>query len=95
MERVPCANQDSCRWAVLEQGCHEDKHHLFWPRQDYKTPTEKRFRELDENKVIICRNFHDEEHALFPPPDKPDLEIMRMAIAEQRNRRLGAAQNGD
>lgn len=88
MERVPCENQDSCRWADLEAGCFEDVHHLFYPRRDYRTSTEKRFRELDENKIKICRNLHDEEHALFPTPDKPSVEIMRMALDEEKNRRL-------
>lgn len=87
MERIPCANQDSCRWQALEMGCHEDVHHQFWPRRHYKTSTEKRFRELPENKVLICRNLHDEEHALFEPPTKPDFTIMKLALEEEKNRR--------
>jgi hypothetical protein len=88
MERIPCANQDSCHLRDTSRGCFEDVHHLFYPRKDYRTSTERQFRELDENKVRVCRAVHDNEHALWLIPDKPDLEIMRMAITEERNRRL-------
>lgn len=87
MEHVPCENQDSCRLQDTARGCFEDVHHLYFPRSEYRTPTEKRFRELDENKIRMCRNMHDTEHAVIEPPLKPDLEIMKMAIEEQRNRR--------
>lgn len=68
-----------------------DVHHLYHPRRDYKAPVDREFRNLDENKVYICRDMHDTEHAVFEPPTKPDREIMLMAITEERNRRLGAA----
>jgi hypothetical protein len=64
-----------------------DLHHKFWPRSEYKTGVEKAFRQLGENVVQICRAEHDLEHAVSDPPDKPDREIMLMAIQEQRNRR--------
>lgn len=87
MERIPCQNQDVCRLRDTPRGCFEDVHHLFFPRRAYTTPTEKQFRELDENKVQICRALHDEEHALWEIPDKPDFQLMKLAVLEERNRR--------
>lgn len=73
---------------TTENGCFEDTHHRYYPAHEYRSPTEKRFRELDENKIRMCRQMHNFEHAAFEPPDKPDREIMLMAIQESRNRRL-------
>lgn len=89
MERIPCSFVGTAECAVfrVEGMCREDKHHLFWPRSEYAPGPESRFRNLGENVVRICRNLHNLEHAVFPPPDKPDPEIMRMAVDEQRNRR--------
>jgi hypothetical protein len=88
MEQLPCQNQDSCHLRDTIRGCFMDVHHLYFPRVAYQTPTEKRFRQLDENKVRICRALHDAEHALEDPPLKPDVEIMQMAITEEKNRRM-------
>lgn len=91
MEFIPCENQDICRLADTQRGCFEDVHHKFWPRRAYRSTVEKEFRELDENKVKLCRDLHDAEHALWEIPDKPDIRLMRLAILEERNRRLGTA----
>lgn len=88
MEKLPCSNQDSCPLRDTEKGCFEDVHHLYFPRRDYRKPIERAFRELDENKVVMCREWHNTDHAVFEAPDKPDLEIMKMAIAEEKNKRL-------
>lgn len=92
MEHVPCANQDACPLRDTRRGCFEDVHHRFFPRTNYVTRTEKSFRQLDENKVKICRSLHDAEHWAGEIPEKPDLEIMKLAIEEQRNRRIGDEQ---
>lgn len=66
-----------------------DDHHKFWPRDEYTTPTEKKFRNLECNIVRgICRCLHDLEH-LKKPPKKPTLNIMREAIEAERNNRNG------
>jgi hypothetical protein len=94
MEQVPCDPQmrdtPSCALYRKIGRCFMDVHHLYYPRRDYTTPTEKRFRELEENKVHICRDLHDTEHAVFEIPEKPDVEIMQMAVTEERNRRRTA-----
>jgi hypothetical protein len=64
-----------------------DVHHLYHPRRAYKKEVDREFRNLDENKVYICRNLHNIEHAVFEPPEKPDRELMGMAIEEARNKR--------
>lgn len=89
MERVPCQfeNTDTCPVFRVQGECYEDKHHLFYPRSEYRTSTERQFRNLGENAVKICRNLHNTEHHVFEIPDKPDVELMRMAIEEEKNRR--------
>lgn len=57
-----------------------DCHHLYYPRRGYRRPIEREFRNLEENKVFMCRNLHNMEHALLPPPDKPTLEEMAETI---------------
>jgi hypothetical protein len=62
----------------------EDTHHLAYPRRDYKTAVEKRWRELPERKVEICRWLHQNIHASGYLPAKPDREDMLTDIwAEQ------------
>lgn len=66
-----------------------DDHHEFWPRDEYTTSTEKKFRALECNIVRgICRCLHDLEH-LKKPPKKPMLETMKEAIEAERNNRNG------
>ena len=88
MERLPCSNPEDCPLAETDRGCFEDIHHLAYPRYDYKTSVEKRYRDLPENKLRMCRNLHNIEHEVFEAPTKPDREIMLLAITEERNRRL-------
>jgi len=88
MEKLPCSNQENCRLRDTQKGCFEDVHHLYFPRADYKKPIERAFRELPENKVVMCREWHNTDHAVFEPLEKPDLEIMKMAVSEEHNRRL-------
>lgn len=90
MERVACqfAGTEACHVFRKNGACFEDVHHLFYPKSEYQEPIEKRFRELDENKVRMCRDLHNTEHHVFEIPGKPDLEIMRLAVSEVRNRRI-------
>jgi len=80
MEKLPCINQNVCPLADTRRGCFEDVHHLYWPQNRYRTQLEKEFRELDENKVRICRAEHNELHDVRPP-EHPFHEEMRAAVA--------------
>lgn len=51
-----------------------DSHHLFWPRSDYRTRTEKIFRR--QFIIPINRGIHEEIHAQIEPPVKPSREVM-------------------
>lgn len=77
--KTPCnENRESCPYQY--SGCFEDTHHLMWPKRDYKTPVERRYRELPENKVQLCRDLHDLEH-YQEPPEKPSREEMLGALS--------------
>lgn len=65
--------------------CYSDTHHLFYPRSEYRTKLEKDFRNLDENKVVICRFEHDQIHASLEVPEKPTREVMVQIIQSARN----------
>lgn len=69
-------------------GCFTDRHHVFYPRTDYRSPVEKSFRNLPENVVDLPRCEHDELHATEEPPLKPSLEVMREAVNASRLQRL-------
>lgn len=77
MERIPCTPNPECKYAGR---CFEDIDHIYWPAKDYTTPVEKEFRELPENKQLICRVLHEQRHATEQPPLKPDRETMLLAI---------------
>lgn len=62
-----------------EAGCYADTHHIAWPRPAYTTSIERIYRDLDENKIQLCRFEHDLEHQM-PPPHKPSREHMQQAI---------------
>lgn len=83
MERYPCDDPlPGCRYDPP----FGDVHHKWFPRHEYTTPTEKKFRNLECNVVRgICRCMHDLEH-LKRPPRKPTLEVMRQAIENARSR---------
>ena len=69
-----------------------DTHHLYFPRRDYQTKTEKQYRELPHHKVVICRNEHNELHAEYQPPTKPSQAEMVRAIASWAMREAEYAQ---
>lgn len=83
MEQWPCPDPlPGCKYDPP----FADIHHTQWPRDEYTTPTEKKFRRLECNVVRgICRCMHDLEH-LKKPPKKPTLDIMRQAIENARRR---------
>ena len=67
-----------------------DRHHLFYPRSAYRTPIEKAFRDLPENKVDICRCLHNYLHRTEPIPKKPSREEMLEAIRRNVGEAYGA-----
>lgn len=80
MERLPCDPDRECKLRETI-GCFEDVHHKQWPRRAYRSIIEKAFRELEENKVRICRDEHNERHATESPPDMPSHQYMRQRVA--------------
>lgn len=91
MERQPCSQQQNCRLQDSRMGCREDVHHRIFPRRFYDKGIAKVFRELDENKVLICRALHEEIHATGQPPEMPTAEVMQEAINRVRQERIEGA----
>lgn len=81
IEHCPQENEQ-CRYYDSALGCYASIHHLYWPRRDYKTSVEKEFRNLPQNKELMCRQEHDELHVTEQTPHKPKREEMLAAIAE-------------
>lgn len=80
MEQFPCVNKADCRYAGTNQGCVESVHHIFFPSTDYKDALSHAFRNLDQNKELMCRQLHDIVHRVEQPPIKPDRETMLEAV---------------
>jgi hypothetical protein len=57
-------------------------HHEYWPRNRYNGIA-KVFRELEENKTLMCRAEHEEIHA-DRPPAMPSLDVMHEAIRQSK-----------
>lgn len=60
----------------------EDTHHKYFPRRFFRGIIEKTFRDLPDNKVIECRYWHQLEHEVVEPPEKPPKEEMALAVEE-------------
>lgn len=52
-------------------------HHAIFERCAYKTPTEKKFREMGGMTIRLGNHQHKELHAHVPPPPKPNPDLMR------------------
>lgn len=78
-----------------EHGCFSDRDHII-PQYLGRQATGKlrrilrQFIQLPENSQQLCRWEHDEKsvHELVEPPSIPSIEIMKMAIIEERNKRI-------
>lgn len=79
MERLPCDPDRECKY----DECREDIHHLYWPRKRYSDKVSRAFRNLAVNKVVICREAHDDIHASQLPPKKPSRNEMLEALNVQ------------
>ena len=86
-ERLPCPAEGTpiCPIFVQEGECFEDKHHKYWPSNEYTSRTEKEFRQLEVNKITICRWLHNTIHAVALQPEHPTVAEMRKVINEQRD----------
>lgn len=73
-----CEAQGICRYPQPFQ----DQHHIFFEKNKYQTPIEKRFRNLAENIIEICRCKHDEIHGMVEEPEKPSRSHMVEKIEE-------------
>lgn len=84
IERIPCQDKikDNCPIYELEGECYEDKHHIYWPASDYSGRIDKQFRQLEVNKVVICRWLHNTIHTVALPPEHPTATEMRKVINE-------------
>lgn len=80
-DRIPCNPEIPCKYRV-EDECFEDIHHEAYPKPEYRTKLEKKFRNHVMNKVLICRAMHDEEHAQMLPPKKGSPEEMKKLMED-------------
>lgn len=61
-------------------GCREDIHHLFFPANQYARGLDKEFREMEDNKVLMCRELHEDIHHTQPIPEHPSRTEMLQAL---------------
>lgn len=87
MERVSCEPNPKCKF-YRNDGCYMNLHHLFYPRCDYITPLEKRFRQDGRNIVRLCRREHEILHHTQEPPEKPSVEEMQIFIRDKTMERI-------
>ena len=60
------------------------KHHCWYPRRDYTTALERKFRNLPCNIVLLEDDIHRLLHEYQEPPRKPSAKEMRQAIEQHR-----------
>lgn len=61
--------------AVEERKNFYDRHHNFFPKHEYKTRTEKAFREIFT--MTLWRPDHEDLHHALPSPDHPTQQEMK------------------
>lgn len=57
-----------------------NRHHIWYPKRDYTTRLERRFRELPCGIVFLPVRTHNLLHALQAPPKNPSRFEMAEAI---------------
>lgn len=62
------------------------RHHLWWPRREYKSPTQRHFRNLPCMVVEIDVETHKLIHAYNEPPIMPSHTEMTVAIERHKAR---------
>lgn len=91
MARGRCnENIPGCKYAPR---CFSDEHHEYWPKAAYEEAgtIEQRWRNLGKNTVQLCRQVHDDRHAIEMPPEMPPRHEMvadLLATDEHLNRRV-------
>jgi hypothetical protein len=98
MEKLPhpldqdglAATPDDVRFECDPANCRfdepfMDRQHVYHPRCEFKTPTEKKFRNLSRFVIKMCRCQHEHWDNDYQPPPKPPLEVMRLAIERYSN----------
>lgn len=53
-----------------------NKHHALWRRDWYKTPSERRTREMPGMVIRVAINHHRELHRSVEPPRKPNPQLL-------------------
>lgn len=66
-----------------------NRHHLWWPRTAYTTPTERRFRSLSCGVIEMDIEMHRLFHAMSEPPTKPSHDEMVVAIERHKAKECG------
>lgn len=84
MSRGRCSPEARAACPLMRRKCFSDSHHLYYEARHYQTKTEKDFRELDVNKIQLCRAVHDAIHASGYMPEKPAREDMIAALDGDR-----------
>lgn len=80
MEHFACNPNPDCPYYRTAQGCMETIHHRYFPASEYQGVLAKTFRNLDENKELICRRLHDVTHIYDSPPEVPSRDEMFEAV---------------
>lgn len=53
-----------------------DKHHTLWKKDWYRTPSEKRTREMSGMVLRLVINHHRDLHRAVEPPPKPNPQVL-------------------
>jgi len=63
----------------------ENRHHLYFPRKNYRTPLERAFRNLPCHIVWLDVEAHRLLHVYSKPPTKPRRQDMELALDRHRH----------
>lgn len=61
-------------------------HHIWFPRREFHTPTEKKLRAMGGMIVRLANQPHRDLHANVGPPPKPSPDLMRDIYLHGRTR---------
>lgn len=83
-EQSSCMGEGTCdRCVQTHSEITMTDHHLFYPRNEYTTPLERRFRNHPDNRVSLPWCEHKARHALEKPPTKPSIQKMSAFLVKR------------
>lgn len=77
---IPCVPNPDCKYFNSDRGCYEDRHHIY-KKSEATTQLMKRFCNMADHVIDICREKHEAWENELGWPEYPSVEEMRVVVS--------------